>query len=190
MLNTEIWKKIDDLPYEVSNFGTVRRDPKSKYNQKAKSCVQPYVNIKGYLCVNLYKNSKVYKFQVHRLIALYFIPNPNNYPCVNHIDGVTLNNSITNLEWCTHQQNMQHAWDTGLSNHRYVNCSLKHKNSTSKYKGVSWCKQRKRWYVGITVHKKRYGLGRFKDEIEAAKAYDKFVNENNLQQYGYSTNFS
>ena len=38
MLNTEIWKKIDDLPYEVSNFGTVRRDPKSKYNQKAKIC--------------------------------------------------------------------------------------------------------------------------------------------------------
>ena len=85
---------------------------------------------------------------------------------------------------------MQHAWDTGLSNHRYVNCSLKRKKSTSKYKGVSWSEQRKRWYVGITVHKKRYGLGRFKDEIEGAKAYDKFVNENNLQQYGYSTNFS
>ena len=190
MLNTEIWKKINDLPYEVSNFGTVRRDPKSKYNQKAKSCVQPYVNNKGYLCVNLYKNSKVYKFQVHRLVAIYFVPNPNNYPCVNHIDGVKLNNDIPNLEWCTHQQNMQHAWDTGLSNHRYINCSAKRKNATSKYKGVWWSNERKRWCSGVRVKGKRIALGRYTDEIEAAKAYDDYVNENNLQQYGYSTNFS
>lgn len=189
MLNNEIWKKIENLPYEISNLGSVRRDSKSKYNQKSKSCVQPYINNKGYLCVNLYKNSKVHKFQVHRLIAIYFIPNPSNLPCVNHIDGNKLNNSISNLEWCTHQQNMQHAWDTGLSNHRYVNCSVKRKNASSKFKGVSWSEQRKRWCVYITVHKKRYGIGRYKSEIDAAKAYDDYVIKHDLQKFGYSTNF-
>lgn len=190
MLNTEIWKKINDLPYEVSNFGTVRRDPKSKYNQKAKSCVQPYVNNKGYLCINLYKNSKVYKFQIHRLIAIAFLPNPEGLPVINHIDGNPLNNDLSNLEWCTQSYNLKHAWATGLFTNRHTNASSKRASSTSKYKGVWWSEQRKKWCVGITHHKKRYALGRFKDEIEGAKAYDDYVNKHNLQQFGYSTNFS
>lgn len=189
MLNNEIWKEIDDLPYEVSNKGNVRRMANSAYKQKAKKYVKPYINNKGYVCINLYKEGKCYKFQIHRLIAIYFIANPNNLPIINHEDGVTTNNDIGNLEWCTQKQNIQHAWDTGLFTNRHTNASVKRKNSSSKYKGVSWSKERKKWCVCLTVDKKRIALGRYEDEIEAAKIYDNYINENNLQAKGYSTNF-
>lgn len=53
------------------------------------------------MAVSLYKNNKVYSYQVHRLLAIAFIPNPNNYQVVNHKDENKLNNTISNLEWCT-----------------------------------------------------------------------------------------
>lgn len=189
MLNSENWKKIPDLPYYISKEGNVLRDPESRYAPKNGGYIKPYVNNKGYLCINLYKNSKVHKFQIHRLLAMAFIPNPNNLDIINHIDGNPLNNELSNLEWCTQSHNIKHAWDTGLFSNRNTNASVKRKGSTSKYKGVSWSTERKRWAVYITVNKKRKGIGRFEDEIEAAKAYDKYVLDNNLISLGYSTNF-
>jgi hypothetical protein len=56
------------------------------------------------------------RFLLHRLLAEHFIPNPNNYPQVNHIDGDKTNFSLDNLEWCTAQQNVRHAYATGLAN--------------------------------------------------------------------------
>ena len=52
---------------------------------------------------------------VHRLVAMTYLPNPENKPTVNHKDGVKLNNNLSNLEWATHQENVQHAFDTGLT---------------------------------------------------------------------------
>lgn len=54
------------------------------------------------------------RHMVHRLVAMTFLPNPHRFPCVNHIDGNKLNNSVGNLEWCTHSQNVRHAIETGL----------------------------------------------------------------------------
>lgn len=59
--------------------------------------------------------------KVHREVALAFIPNPYNLPEVNHIDGDKHNNHVSNLEWVTHQQNVQHSFDTGLKTpHRWT----------------------------------------------------------------------
>lgn len=66
-------------------------------------------------------------FKVHRFVAQAYIPNPENKPHVNHIDGNKLNNHISNLEWCTPSENIQHAYDTGLINKD----SLKGENSFS-----------------------------------------------------------
>lgn len=72
-------------------------------------------NTKGYLFVSLYKENKVKQLYVHRLVALYFIPNPNNFETVNHIDGNKENNHVQNLEWCTLTDNIRHAFRTGLN---------------------------------------------------------------------------
>lgn len=188
MLNNEIWENVPDLPYEVSNFGVVRRK-EGKYKYKNRTHIKPYLNNKGYYCVNLYMNSKVYKYLVHRLVGIAFVPNPNNYTVINHIDGNPLNNHVSNLEWYTQSQNIKHAWDTGLFSNRYVNASNKNRGGSSKYVGVSWSKERQRWCAHIRVNKKSIGLGRYKTEEEAAKAYDFYVTNNNLTQVGYSTNF-
>lgn len=190
VLNTEIWKEIPNLPYDISNLGNVRRQLNAKYKYKNRLYIKPYKNNKGYLCVNLYKECKVYKRQLHRLIAQAFIPNPNNLDEINHIDGNPLNNSIENLEWCTHQYNIQHAWNNGLFKNHYSNASVKRKNCSSKYRGVHWDKARNKWATHIGFNKKHYALGRFNNEEDAAKAYDKFIKENNLEQYGYKLNFS
>ena len=68
----------------------------------------------GYKQVNLWANNKGKSFYVHRLIAIHFVPNPNNYEFVNHIDGGKLNNIVDNLEWCTKSHNAIHAIANGL----------------------------------------------------------------------------
>lgn len=67
------------------------------------------VNSHGYRVVSLTKDGKKTDCKLHRLLATAFIPNPNNFECVNHIDGDKLNNSLDNLEWCTKRRNNQHA---------------------------------------------------------------------------------
>lgn len=68
----------------------------------------------GYVEVQGWKNNKFHNYRVHRLVAIAFIPNPDNLPCVNHKDACRSNNKVSNLEWCTQLQNMQHAKKSGL----------------------------------------------------------------------------
>lgn len=75
-------------------------------------------NPKRYPRVSLTKDGVSKGYNVHRLVAKTFIPNPDNKPCVNHIDGVKTNNKATNLEWCTYKENISHAVANGL--HRAV----------------------------------------------------------------------
>ena len=69
----------------------------------------------GYYAVGLWKDNKQYLATIHSLLAETFIPNPNKYRCINHIDGNKENNSLENLEWCSNSHNVQHAYDTGLA---------------------------------------------------------------------------
>lgn len=78
------------------------------------------VNFKDnlYLTVGLCKNNKVKRVRVHRLVGGAYIPNPENKPQINHVDGNKFNNIVSNLEWCTQAENVQHARDTGLINYK------------------------------------------------------------------------
>lgn len=67
---------------------------------------------KGYKRVTLSINGKTERFQVHRLVAMYFIENQLNKPCVNHIDGDKENNNLNNLEWCTYSENENHSYNS------------------------------------------------------------------------------
>lgn len=101
---TEQWKKIEEYPqYSISNLGRVRHDEKNKI-------LVPFaIGKKGnqYQAVDLYPKKSV---RIHRLVAKYFIPNPENKPEVNHIDGDKTNNQATNLEWVSGSENCVHAY--------------------------------------------------------------------------------
>jgi hypothetical protein len=108
--------KIDGFDlYEINKCGVVK-------NRITGKILSQYIGSTGYYMVSLHNKGGHPKPQrVHRLIAKQFIPNPNNYSYVNHIDGNKLNYDIKNLEWCTHLQNMRHAFETGLANNTGVN---------------------------------------------------------------------
>ena len=72
-------------------------------------------NVKGYLAVQPVVDGKRLIIYLHRAIAMLFVANPDNKPHVNHKDGDKQNNYPANLEWCTHKENMRHAFQTGLA---------------------------------------------------------------------------
>tara|TARA_R110000822_G_C15297679_1_gene491669 strand:- start:118 stop:429 length:312 start_codon:yes stop_codon:yes gene_type:complete len=76
----------------------IMRSNSRKHTLKSQLII-PYLDINGYLRIALRVNKRGTNYTVHRLLAIAFIPNPNNLPCVNHIDKNRLNNSIENLEW-------------------------------------------------------------------------------------------
>lgn len=106
------WRTINDFPdYEVSVYGEV-------YSKRSERLLSPGDN-DGYLCVVLCKDAKMYTKKIHRLVAETFIPNPMGKQEVNHKDGVKRNNRLTNLEWCTREENIQHAVRNGLQKRPY-----------------------------------------------------------------------
>lgn len=87
---------IDYDGYEVSNYGTV-----VSFKQGYRKELTPKPDKDGYLKVSLFKNGKTKYFKIHRLVAMHFIPNPNEYPMVIHKNGDRLDNYYENLLWCT-----------------------------------------------------------------------------------------
>lgn len=120
-LPNEIWKDIVGYEsiYMVSNFGRIKsleRFKKSHTDAMAfvpNSILKPAIT-DGYLRVVLQKNGKAKQMTVHRLVATAFIQNMENKPCINHINGIKVDNSATNLEWVTVRENTIHAFRTGL----------------------------------------------------------------------------
>jgi hypothetical protein len=99
--------------YEVDELGQVWSLPKKtrKGTRLIKALRHPKT---GYMYLDLCKDGNVKKFTVHRLVALAYLPNPENKPQVNHINGDKTDNRLENLEWCTRSENQKHSIDIGL----------------------------------------------------------------------------
>ena len=119
----EIWKPIEENPvYLVSNYGRVRtidhpvwcRVNNSYSIRKGRFCTPTNNNSKRYWRVGVQINNRQKHLAIHRLVAKAFIPNPDNLPQINHIDGDKNNNKVYNLEWCNNGYNQAHAWKNSL----------------------------------------------------------------------------
>lgn len=124
----EKWKDISGFEgkYRISSDGKV-------FSVRNNKTLSIYVKNSGYKAVSLGANNQKH---IHRLIAETFIPNPNSYTEVNHIDGNKLNNDIANLEWCTPSQNNTHSYRVGLKT-----VSEKQKQFIKEYIKKHRCKQ-------------------------------------------------
>ena len=160
-IGIETWKDIPNFDnYQVSNLGNVKS---LNYRQtgKAKLLIK-HINNKGRYTLNLYKQGKRYSnTNISVLVARAFL---NHKPCgqklvVDHIDNNSLNDKLYNLQLISHRLNL-----------------TKDKKGSSKYAGVFLYKTNK-WRAQISLNNKNIYLGTFKNEIQAANAYKKALNE-------------
>lgn len=113
-----VWAKMRNYPgYYVSEYGDV-----VSIRREESRLMRPYENQYGHLYVDFCYGDKKYKMLVHRLVAMHFIPNPNNYPVVRHLDDDPKNNYYTNLAWGTQADNMQDCRDHDRDYHKPVYC--------------------------------------------------------------------
>lgn len=107
----------------VSEYGDI------KYNNKI---YKSSYNTDGYKAIRLPLNGIRVSYRIHRMVAITYLPNIENKLEVNHKDGNKINNHYSNLEWCTHAENIKHAWDTGLLNSNEIR-SKKLRDKCSHY---------------------------------------------------------
>lgn len=115
----EEWRDVEGYEglYQVSNEGRVRSLPRTIETSNRQSrtyggrVIHGCMSSTGYRVVTL---SKKARSSIHRLVASAFVPNPDNKPCVNHINGDKTDNRPENLEWCSYSENEKHAYNIGL----------------------------------------------------------------------------
>ena len=150
-MSDEEWRVVEGfLNYEVSSLGNVRRGAKV-----LKACP----DTSGYLRVHFCKDGGRYHRSIHRLVALAFIPNPENKPTIDHIDWNITNNAVENLRWYSHSEQKIHTRPHSTSGYKNI----------SKRKGGLWHVQITRNYINV--------LSTYHKTLEAAiEARDNFLN--------------
>ena len=154
----EEWKQIIDYPnYSVNNFGNVR-------NNKTGRILKPQSHNSGkYLGVDLGRGNRK---TIHSLVGKTFLEKPDENVEIDHIDLNGCNNHLENLRWVTRSQNQQHK--------------NKNKNCLSKFKGVTFDKQKNKWKCHLRVNGKNKHIGHFNTEEECALAYNNYIKEQNM----------
>ena len=106
-LGFEVWEDIEGYEglYQVSTYGRIKSLERELFNGRGYYTATEKIKTpslhKNYLQIKLYRDNTYIIDRVHRIVADTFIPNPLNYPCINHKDEKTINNHVENLEWCT-----------------------------------------------------------------------------------------
>lgn len=144
-------EEILDAGYKVLEEGTILG--------KLGKPLKPRMNNKGYPKVQLYLKDRSVVFFVSRLVATFHIDNPENKPYVSYRSKDVSNCSASNLRWCSVRETQGNG--------------LPVKDSTSRFKGVSFCNTYKKWAASIHKNGKTKFIGRFDKEEDAAIAYDK-----------------
>lgn len=167
----EQWKDVVDFEgiYQISNKGNFRRNPLNP--RKARYPKQ--INRLGYEYISMSKKDKRINKAIHQLVAAAFIPNFKYGMHVNHKDGNKTNNCLSNLELSNPVHNNTHAATLPTTT----------KPGKSKYRNVS-IQQNKRhkipeikYMASVKIQKRRHYIGVFKNEIEAAKAVDRYLDK-------------
>ena len=151
---------------DIDNFSNYMINKNGDIYSKIRNKILKYKNSKGYNQITLRRDNKGYTKSIHRLLGIQFLPNPNNFPCIDHINRNRLDNSLSNLRWVSYSTNAKNR--------------SSQKNSTSKYVGVRKTNNKKKPYRAETSHNsKKYNVGYYETEEEAYEAYKKF----NLEKF-------
>ena len=167
-----------DILYDIIGYEGLYKINKNGdvWSCKSNIFLKPWLNSNGYLMVGLGKKKK---YRVHRLLALQYIPNPDNYPIIDHIDQNRTNNNLDNLRWTSNSKNQQNK--------------TKHKNNTTGFKHIDTTKKTFRsgnigenWRIQINIEnfKCRVEYSKNKYTLEEVVEFrNKIYIENNIQKY-------
>lgn len=177
-MQEEIWKPVKGLEdyFEVSSLGRLNRKRRERIGSKGRVCVTKEMllsincTVRGYRTINFtIKGLKIPRKYIHKLVAESFL---GHKPCgmkevINHIDGNKLNNSVDNLEVTTQRINS------------YKHYERNNKKCTSKYVGVYWSKNAKKWATSTKINGVKIHLGYHNTELEAHQVYQNKIKEIN-----------
>jgi hypothetical protein len=174
LIVTEKWKSVPNFEneFEISNYGRLKsiqrqiirsNGRKQTFNERLRKFARLKANGGFYYIVNLTNQKHKQMFQIHRLVAMVFVPNPKKLPQVNHKNRIKTYNIFFNLEWVSDRENISHSIDKT--------------KTSSKYTGVCWIQRLKKWRAYIYSKNKCTELGYFKNELSASRAYKKALIE-------------